>query len=38
MADREEDIKIGVKSTAILFAKYDQFSSLYCKILLWIGF
>ena len=24
MADREEDIKIGVKSTAILFEKYDQ--------------
>lgn len=25
MADREEDLKIGVKSTAILFAKYDKF-------------
>ena len=24
MADREEDIKIGVKSTAVLFAKYDK--------------
>ena len=24
MADREEDIKIGMKSTAILFEKYDQ--------------
>ncbi len=24
MADREEDIKIGVKSTAVLFAKYDR--------------
>ncbi len=24
MADREEDLKIGVKSTAILFAKYDK--------------
>jgi len=24
MADREEDLKIGVKSTAILFAKYDR--------------
>ncbi len=23
MADREEDLKIGVKSSAILFAKYD---------------
>jgi 4-hydroxybenzoate polyprenyltransferase len=25
MADRDEDLKIGVKSTAILFAKYDRF-------------
>ncbi|SFV86247.1 4-hydroxybenzoate polyprenyltransferase [hydrothermal vent metagenome] len=24
MADREEDLKIGVKSTAILFARYDR--------------
>ncbi len=24
MADREEDIKIGVKSTAILFKKHDE--------------
>ena len=24
MADRDEDIEIGVKSTAILFKKYDQ--------------
>ena len=24
MADRDEDIQIGVKSTAILFEKYDQ--------------
>lgn len=24
MSDREEDLKIGVKSTAILFAKYDK--------------
>ncbi len=24
MADREEDLKIGVKSTAVLFAKYDK--------------
>ncbi len=24
MADREEDLKIGVKSTAILFARYDK--------------
>jgi 4-hydroxybenzoate polyprenyltransferase len=25
MADREEDLKIGVKSTAVLFAQYDRF-------------
>lgn len=25
MVDREEDLKIGVKSTAILFVKYDKF-------------
>lgn len=25
MSDREEDLKIGVKSSAILFAKYDKF-------------
>lgn len=25
MVDREEDIKIGIKSTAILFGKYDKF-------------
>jgi 4-hydroxybenzoate polyprenyltransferase len=24
MADREEDLKIGVKSTAVLFAQYDR--------------
>ena len=24
MADREEDVKIGVKSTAVLFARYDR--------------
>jgi 4-hydroxybenzoate polyprenyltransferase len=24
MADREEDLKIGVKSTAVLFAKFDK--------------
>ena len=24
MADREEDLKIGVKSTAVLFARYDR--------------
>ena len=38
MADREEDIKIGVKSTAILFAKYDQFFITLLQILLMIVF
>jgi len=26
MADREDDLKVGVKSTAILFGRYDRFS------------
>ncbi|BAS67132.1 4-hydroxybenzoate octaprenyltransferase [Bathymodiolus septemdierum thioautotrophic gill symbiont] len=34
MADREEDLKIGVKSTAILFAKYDRFIIAILQILL----
>ncbi|MDC1535822.1 4-hydroxybenzoate octaprenyltransferase [Candidatus Thioglobus sp.] len=34
MADRDEDIKIGVKSTAILFAKYDQIIITLLQILL----
>ena len=38
MADREEDIKIGVKSTAILFAKYDQFFITLLQILLILVF
>ncbi len=38
MADREEDIKIGVKSTAILFAKYDQIFITLLQILLMIVF
>ena len=38
MADREEDLKIGVKSTAILFAKYDQFFITLLQILLIIVF
>ena len=38
MADREEDLKIGVKSTAILFAKYDQFFITLLQILLMIVF
>jgi len=34
MADRDEDIKIGVKSTAILFAKYDQIFITLLQVLL----
>ena len=34
MADRDEDLKIGVKSTAILFAKYDQIIITFLQILL----
>ena len=36
MADRDEDIKIGVKSTAILFAEYDQIFITLLQILLMI--
>ena len=38
MADRDEDIKIGLKSTAILFAKYDQIFITSLQILLIIVF
>jgi len=38
MADRDEDIKIGVKSTAILFAKYDQIFITLLQVLLMIVF
>ena len=38
MADRDEDIKIGLKSTAILFAKYDQIFITFLQILLIIVF
>ncbi len=34
MADRDEDIKIGVKSTAILFKKYDQIVIAFLQFLL----
>jgi len=43
MVDRDDDLKIGIKSTAILFAQYDkliigllQLSSL--LLLVWLGF
>ena len=38
MADRDEDIKIGVKSTAILFEKYDQIFITFLQILLIVVF
>ncbi|KAA0443342.1 MAG: 4-hydroxybenzoate octaprenyltransferase [Candidatus Thioglobus sp.] len=38
MADREEDLKIGVKSSAILFAKYDKFIILILQICLLLVF
>jgi len=38
MADRDEDLKIGVKSTAILFAKYDQILITLLQVLLMIVF
>ena len=38
MADRDEDLKIGVKSTAILFAKYDQIFITLLHVLLMIVF
>ncbi len=33
MADREDDLRIGVKSTAIFFADYDQFIILLLQII-----
>ena len=38
MVDRDEDIKIGVKSTAILFEKYDQIFITFLQIILIIVF
>ena len=38
MADRDEDLKIGVKSTAILFAEYDRIFITLLQILLMIVF
>ncbi|MFC0445996.1 4-hydroxybenzoate octaprenyltransferase [Pseudidiomarina halophila] len=43
MADREDDIKIGVKSTAILFAGYDRFAIALLQLatlglLFWLGY
>jgi len=38
MADRDEDLKIGIKSTAILFAKYDHIFITLLQVLLMIVF
>lgn len=37
MADREEDLKIGVKSTAIIFADYDKLIIALLQILFTLG-
>jgi len=37
MADREEDLKIGVKSTAIIFADYDKLMIALLQILFTLG-
>lgn len=38
MADREEDLKIGVKSTAILFGEADRIIILILQALMFMGF
>jgi len=38
MVDREDDLKIGVKSTAILFAELDRFIIGFFQLLLLLGF
>jgi 4-hydroxybenzoate polyprenyltransferase len=35
MSDREEDLKIGVKSSAILFAQYDTIIIGFLQLILW---
>jgi 4-hydroxybenzoate polyprenyltransferase len=42
MVDRDDDIKIGIKSTAILFGRYDVFAigvlqAISLGLLLWVG-
>ena len=37
MADRQEDLKIGVKSTAIIFAEYDRLIIAVLQILFTLG-
>jgi hypothetical protein len=38
MADREEDLKIGVKSSAILFAKFDRLIIVLLQLILMVNF
>lgn len=42
MVDRDDDLKIGVKSTAILFGKYDRIiivllNTIFIALLVWVG-
>lgn len=42
MVDRDDDLKIGIKSTAVLFGKYDKIAiallqAIAIAILLWVG-
>lgn len=36
MVDREDDLKIGVKSTAILFGQYDRLILALLQLLFWL--
>ncbi|OGT51308.1 MAG: 4-hydroxybenzoate polyprenyltransferase [Gammaproteobacteria bacterium RIFCSPHIGHO2_12_FULL_41_15] len=36
MVDREDDVKIGVKSTAILFGRFDRWALGFLQVLLWL--
>jgi 4-hydroxybenzoate polyprenyltransferase len=37
MVDKEDDLKIGVKSSAILFGRWDKIIVLILELLVWIG-
>jgi len=37
MVDRDDDLKIGVRSTAILFGEFDRFAVLLLQGLFWLG-
>jgi 4-hydroxybenzoate polyprenyltransferase len=42
MVDRDDDLKIGIKSTAVFFGKYDKIAiatlhALSIAILIWVG-